>query len=201
MLSLTAFLNLLPGIKPLKARHLILEGSLLTKEQSADIRMRDLNIFDMVLEVGPDAAAAIIEAYKGGKLPMQKASLRPSSVPGAESYLADARRLREEIAERQRLEKAIHDPSVLTEADLSNYQLLDRVFIAVKGAGEGTLVLAGIQVTKSLTGYSSNSGKTTGWRVAFSWMGSDGRGRSIEKVPPEASNRRNDPDRNWGLYE
>lgn len=201
MLSLTVFLKLLPGIKPVKARHLILEGSLLTKEQRKDVRMRELNIFDTVLEVGPDAAAAIAEAYKAGKLPMQKASLPPSPIPEAESYLADAPRLRKEIAERLRLEQAIRDPSVLTEADLSNYQLLDRVFFAAKGAGEGTLVLAGIRVTKSLAGYSSNSGKTMGWRVTFSWTGSDGLGRSIEKVPPEASNRRNDPERNWGLYE
>ncbi|MER9365041.1 hypothetical protein NKI66_03500 [Mesorhizobium sp. M0518] len=201
MLSLTVFLNLLPGIKPLKARHLILEGLLLTSEQRKDIRMRDLNVFDTVLEVGPDAATAIIEAYQAGKLPMQKASLRPSSVPEAESYLADASRLREEIAERRRLERAVSDPSVLREADLSNYQLLDRVFFAAKGAGAGTLVLAGISVTKSLAGYSSNSGKTTGWRVSFSWTASDGQQRLIEKVPPEADNRRNDPERNWGLYD
>jgi hypothetical protein len=201
MLSLTVFLKLLPGIKPLKARHLILEGSLLTSEQRNDIRKRELNIFDTVLEVGPDAAEAIAEAYRAGKLPMQKASLRPSRIPEADSYLADAPRLRQEIAKRQRLERAVRDPSVLTEADLSNYQLLDRVFFAAKGAGEGTLELAGIPVTKSLAGYSSNSGKTTGWRVTFSWTGSDGIAQSIEKVPPEASNRRNDAERNWGLPE
>ncbi|TIU00755.1 MAG: hypothetical protein E5W55_02055 [Mesorhizobium sp.] len=201
MLSLTAFLKLLPGIKPLKARQLILEGSLLTPEQRKDIFMRDLNVFDTLLEVGPDAATAIVEAYKAGKLPMQKASLQPSAVPKAESYLADASRYRHEIEERRRLERAVSDPKILKESDLENYRLLDRLFFALKGLGDGTLVLAGIPVTKSLAGYSSNSGKTTGWRVSFSWTGSDGRGRLIEKVPPEASNRRNDPERNWGLYE
>ncbi|MER9585252.1 hypothetical protein [Mesorhizobium sp. M0276] len=201
MLSLTVFLNLLPDIKPLKARQLILEGSLLTDEQRQDIRMRDLNVFDTLLEVGPDAAAAIVEIYKAGKLPMQKASFRPAAVPEAEAYLADAPRYRAEIAERQRLERAVRDPSVLRESDLDNYRLLDRLFFALKGSGDGTLVLAGIIVTKSLVGYSSNSGKTTGWRVSFSWTASDGQKRLIEKVPPEADNRRNDPERNWGLHE
>ncbi|MDX8465736.1 hypothetical protein RFM26_08575 [Mesorhizobium sp. VK23B] len=132
---------------------------------------------------------------------MQKASLRPSAVHEAEAYLSEAPRHRQTIAERQRLKRALSDPSVLTESDLENYRLLDSVFFALKGPGEGTLVLAGIQVTKSLAGYSSNSGMTTGWQVTFSWTGSDGRGWLIKKVPSEASNRRNDPERNWGLYE
>jgi len=158
-------------------------------------------MLDVVQEVGPNAAAAIVEAYKAGKLPMQKTSLRPSAIPEAEAYLADAPRHRQTIAERRRLKRAISDPAVLIEADLDNYRLLDSLFLALRGQGVGKLVIAGITVTKGLAGYPSNSGKTTGWRVTFSWTGSDGRERLIEKVPPEASNRRNDPVRNWGLYE
>lgn len=199
MLSLTDFLTLLPGIKPSSARQLILHGSLLAPDQRRDIRMRDRNVFDTVLEVGPDAAAAIVEAYKLSQLPMQKASFLPTVTPEIEAYLADAPRHRLEIAERRRLDQAVGDPSLLKESDLENFRLLDRVFFAIKGAGDGTLVLAGIPVTKSLVGYSSNSGKTTGWGVTFSWKGSDGRVRSIEKVPPQASNRRNDPERDWEL--
>jgi hypothetical protein len=199
MLSLTDFLNLLPGIKPRSARRLILDGSVLTPEQRRDIRMRDRNVFDTVLEVGPDAAAAIVEAYRTGKLPMQKGALPLSANPDVEAYLADAPRHRREIAERQRLMQALRNPSVLKESDLEDYRLLEQLFFAIKGTGSGTLELAGISVTKSLVGYSSNSGKTTGWRVTFSWTASDGRRRSIEKVPPQAANRRNDPEREWGL--
>lgn len=54
---------------------------------------------------------------------MQKASLRPAALPEAEAYLADAPRYYHEIAERQRLERAVSDSSVLTESDLENYGL------------------------------------------------------------------------------
>tara|TARA_R110002020_G_scaffold25225_7_gene82123 strand:+ start:65 stop:670 length:606 start_codon:yes stop_codon:yes gene_type:complete len=201
MRSLKSFLGLLPGIKPLKARQLILGGSLLTPEERTDIHERDLSFLDTVLEVGPEAATAIVTAYKAGKLPLQTASLAPSEVLEAEAYLLDAPRLRLEIAERRRLEQAPSDPSVLTEADLDNYRLLDRLFFTLKGKGAGTLVLAGIPVSKRLTNYSSNSGKTSGWRVTFSWTGSDGCPRCLEKVPSEAHNRRNDPERDWGLHD
>jgi len=63
------------------------------------------------------------------------------------------------------------------------------------------MALAGITVQKQVIGYRSNSGKSTGWRVRFEWTGSDGQKRHSETIPPEADNRRNDPERNWGLYE
>lgn len=63
------------------------------------------------------------------------------------------------------------------------------------------MFLAGITVHKTVHAYKSNSGKSTGWLVRFSWTGSDGERRYSESVPPEADNRRNDPNRNWGLYE
>jgi hypothetical protein len=201
MLSLADFLSLLPGIRPRLARRLILDGPLLTPDQRRDIRMRDRNVLDTVLEVGPDAAAAIDDAYVAGNLSMQKGVLPLSAIPEVEAYLADAPRHRREIAERRRLDQAVRDPSVLKESDLEDYRLLEQLFFALKGAGSGTLELAGIPVTKSLVGYSSNSGKTTGWRVTYSWTGSDGRARFLEKTPLQASNRWNDPERDWGLHD
>ena len=201
MLTLKDFLRLLPGIKPLKTRQLILEGDLLNESQRRDIRDRNRSVIDLVVVVGPDAAAAIVAAYKAGQLPMKTANTRPTAVPLADAYLAQAPGHRDQIAERERLERAIKDPSVLEEADLDNYRLLDSLFFAIKGPGGGTLKLAGLKVTKRLTDYSSNSGKSKGWRVSFSWIGSDGSQHALEKVPPEANNRRNDPERNWGLHE
>lgn len=201
MLTLNDFLGLLPDIKPLKTRQLILDGDLLDAGQRRDIRDRNRSVVDLVMEVGPDAATAIVAAYKAGQLPMKTAKTRPSAVPEADAYLDKAPEHRRQIAERERLQQAIKDPSLLTEADLDNYRLLDSLFFAIKGPGSGTLELAGITVTKRITDYSSNSGKSRGWRVWFSWTGSDGRQHALEKVPPEAHNRRNDPERNWGLHE
>ncbi len=200
MRTLSNFLAALPGIRPIKARRLILQGDVLSKEARADIYCRNMSLLDTVVEVGPDAAAAILAAYKSGALPMQKKS-QPEPAPEAESYLARADEFRIEAAERRRKDLATKDPSVIVEADFTNHRLMDSVFFANIGPGSGTMVLAGIKVQKSVFSYRSNSGQSTGWLVRFDWTGSDGERHHCETVPPEASNRRNDPDRNWGLYE
>lgn len=200
MRSLTDFLAGLPGIMPIKARRLVLEGDLLSAVERSDIRSRDRSFLDLVLEVGPDAAAAILAAYKDERLPMKKGA-KPVDAPAAEAYLARADELRTQIAERERRERAVKDPSLITESDLTNHRLIDSVFIANIGTGSGSMALAGITVHKQVIGYRSNSGKSTGWAVRFDWIGSDGQKRHSETTPPEADNRRNDPDRNWGLYE
>lgn len=200
MRSLTDFLAGLPGIMPIKTRRLVLEGDLLSAAERSDIRSRDRSLLDLVLEVGPDAAAAILTAYKDGRLPMKKGA-KPAGASAAEAYLARADELRTQIAERERRERAIKDPSLIKESDLTNHRLIDSVFIANIGTGSSSMVLAGITVHKQVIGYRSNSGKNTGWAVRFDWIGSDGQKRHSDTTPPEADNRRNDPDRNWGLYE
>lgn len=200
MRSLTDFLADIPAIRPRKARRLILEGDLLTKAERADIRWREGGWLDTILEVGPDAAAGILAAYKAGRLPMKK-DAAPTDAPEAEAYLAQGDQLRKQIAERIRRERAINDPSLILESDLANHRLIDSVFIANIGPGSGSMVLAGITVHKHVVGHKSNSGKNSGWHVRFDWMGSDGKSRHSEAIPPEANNRRNDPDRNWGLPE
>ncbi|SNB72696.1 MULTISPECIES: hypothetical protein [unclassified Agrobacterium] len=200
MRSLTDFLAGLPGIMPIKTRKLVLEGGVLSKAERADIYMRERNWLDLVLEVGPDAAAAILSAYKDGRLPMKR-GCTPTDAPGAEAYLAEGDKLREQLAERGRREQAVKNLSLILERDLMDHRLIDSVFIANIGTGSGSMVLAGITVHKQVIGYKSNSGKSTGWRVRFDWTGSDGQPRHSETVPPEADNRRNDPDRNWGLHE
>jgi hypothetical protein len=200
MRSLTDFLASLPGIMPIKTRRLVLEGDLLSTANRADIRPRDRSFLDLVIEVGPDAAAAILAAYRDGHLPMKKGA-KPVDAPEAEAYLARGDELRKQLAERKRREQAVKDPSLISESDLTNHRLVDSVFIANIGTGSGSMVLAGITVHKQVLGYRSNSGKSTGWRVRFNWIGSDGQKRHSETIPPEADNRRNDPDRDWGLYE
>lgn len=197
MMSLTDFIDTLPNVMPRKVRKLILEGDLLSREERADIHHRE-SMFDFVVDVGPDAAGAILAAYHSGRLPLNR-GCKPEAAPRADAYLANSDELRKQIAEKRRRAAAIKDPSVLTEGDLSDHRLLDSVFIANHGPGSGTLTLAGIAVHKQVSGYKTNSGKNTGWRVRFDWVGSDGVARSSEVVPPEADNRRNDPDRDWGL--
>ena len=73
------------------------------------------------------------------------------------------------------------------------------MFFEAHGKGGGTLTLAGIPVTKAVVGHPTNSGKNVGYSVSFHWVGSDGVRRSSGRVAAEASNRRNDAERDWGL--
>lgn len=100
MRSLTDFLASLPGIMPIKTRRLVLEGDVLSKAERADIYIPERNWLDLVLEVGPDAAAAILLAYKNGRLPMKR-GCTPTNSPQAEAYLAEGDKLRKQLAERR----------------------------------------------------------------------------------------------------
>jgi hypothetical protein len=198
MRSLTDFLKGLPGVMPRKAYAAVLEGSLLTEAELADVHTRD-NLY-ATREVGPDAAAAILAAYRAGRLPMNARSI-PGEAPEAEAYLARRETLLAEIAERKRRSDASRDSSLVRETDFLDERFMDQIFHRHMGEGETSMTLAGIVVTKTLTRHPSNSGKSQGWSTTFSWTGSDGQRRSSGREAPEASNRRNDPDRNWGLHE
>lgn len=178
-----------------------MDGDLLSNEEMRDIFLRSDNILDTVYVVGPDAASAILAAYNAGKLPM-KPGEPVSEAPIAEQYLENVDSLRAQIAERRRKEACVNDMSLVEERDFFDNRLLDRIFWSNAPNGKGMLTLAGIEVTKTVQGYSSNSGKSNGYEVTFHWVGSDGVSRSSGTgKPSEAFNRRNDEARNWGLHE
>ena len=198
MRSLTDFLNDLPDVMTRKARAVVLQGDLLSKKEKADIHPRNQSLFDTVVVLGPDAAAAILAAYRNGRLPMQRGK-KPTNAARAEDYLTKSEELRKEISERLRRERAIGDPSLIVESDLTDQHLIDAVFIKNFGKGPGMMMLAGLAVSKTIAGYKTNSGKNVGWAVQFHWTGSDGQPRTTGRMPPEAENRRNDAARDWGL--
>jgi hypothetical protein len=201
MQSVSEFLKALPGVAPRKAYTLVMEGDLLSKELKRDLHPRSDSLFDLVTVVGPDAAAAILQAYKDGLLPMQRGKT-PSYASEAEVYVHDAEPLREEIRERKRRKDCVEDVSLVLESDFHDHHLMNRIFFKNFGPGQGSLTLAGIVVHKDIQSFSSNSGKTTGYESTFTWTGSDGIARSSGSgLPSEAFNRRNDEKRNWGLHE
>lgn len=201
MRSLTDFLRWLPGIAPRKAYTLVLGGNLLSKELRRDLHPRSDSLFDLVTVVGPEAAAAILQAYRDGRLPMQRGKT-VEDAPEAEAYVRDAEPLREEIRERKRRKDCVDDVSLVRESDFHDHHLMNSIFFKNAGPGPGRLTLAGIEVDKDIRGFSSNSGKTTGYESTFTWTGSDGVRRSSGSgLPSEAFNRRNDEERNWGLHE
>ncbi len=200
MLSLTDFIAYLPGVKPKLARTAILEGDILSKQDRGGIIYRNAYFADDVRLVSPDAAAAILAAYQAGKLPMNRGK-GVSEAPRATEYVNDEV-VREQFRERRRKEACLKDISLVKERDFTDNRLLDRIFFAHAPKGIRTLTLDGIDVMKDVRGYHTNSRKNTGYEVTFYWTGSDGQQRSSGTgKPPEAFNRANDPDRNWGLPE
>lgn len=201
MQSVSEFLKSLPGVAPRKAYTLVMEGDLLSKELKRDLHPRSDSLFDLVTVLGPDAAAAILQAYKDGMLPMQRGKT-PSHASEAEAYVNDAEPLREEIRERRRKKDCVDDVSLVRESDFHDHHLMNRIFFKNSGPGPGSLTLAGIVVSKDIRSFSSNSGKSTGYESTFTWTGSDGVAHSSGSgLPSEAFNRRNDENRNWGLHE
>ncbi len=201
MRSLTEFLKSLPGVMPIKAADAIYYDHVLSDEARRDIYARSSSYLDNVRLVGPDAAAALLAAYRDGRLPMKRGA-KVQEAPEAEAYVVEAEKWRAENAERRRREECLKNIALVRERDFADHRFMDGVFFAHLGKGGGMLTIAGIEVTKSLRGFSSNSRKTTGWQVTFSWTGSDGVRRSSgSELPPEAYNRGNDEERNWGLHE
>lgn len=84
--------------------------------------------------------------------------------------------------------------------DQFNYSLLNQIFWDRK-IKDGSLEIGGVTVTKHIRRVTSNSGKSADWTVVFSYVDAAGERHEFRKESRYSSNRRNDPDRNFGLYE
>lgn len=152
MRSLTDFLKGLPGVGPRKAYSLVLEGDLLSKELRRDLHPRSDSLFDLVTVVGPDAAAAILQAYRDGLLPMQRGKA-VKDAPEAEAYVHDVEPLREEIRERKRRKDCLDDVSLVQESDFLDHHLMNRIFFKNAGPGPGKLMtFQSLFILKGMTG-------------------------------------------------
>jgi hypothetical protein len=140
MRSLTDFLRWLPGVAPRKAYTLVMEGDLLSRELKRDLHPRNDSLFDLVTVVGPDAAAAILQAYKDGRLPMQRGKAVQDG-PEAEAYLRDAEPRRDEIRERKRRKDCVDDIGIVRESDFLDHHFMNRIFYKNAGSGPARLTL------------------------------------------------------------
>lgn len=225
LISLTDFIDHLPGIAPRKARRLIWPNDrerfelfvergkpddfdlrhyseILTPTEATDIHTFYHPYYASAkICIGPIAAAAILAAYTARRLPMKTKGTVPEVAPEAEAYVARRDELLAVIEDRSRRKRALDDPSLVLEKDLDDLSFLSDLFYR-HCKGSGSMTLDGITVSKTLHGpYKTNSGKNQSWSSYFTWTGSDGQKRSSGSTSPQASNRRNDPERNWGLPE
>lgn len=161
-------------------------------------------------KVTPEGAELLIRIYQAGLFELQaRKSIQEVSdeiikySQSRESILA--KQESDEIRRTEELKKKldlIEHPEKIKLEEFS-YKLLNEVFINRFGLGERVLsmMIGGILVTKSVTMFSSNSGKTRDSEVTFSWIAPDGQRKELKKGSIFANNRRNDSDRNWGLPE
>lgn len=159
-------------------------------------------------QTSPVGASMLIELYQAGALPSKGPVLAPMEPLLA--YAAHAltisdikavRRQEQEEIDSKLLAK-LNDPASIPVSDFT-YELLNRLFFFhhLKGVGDFNLDVGGISVTKTVLPYKSNSGKSVSYGVTFSWQSPDGVNKNLRSEAAFAGNRRNDPERNWGLHE
>lgn len=84
MVSIARFLSWLPNLRPVLAQRAILNG-VLGQACVEDLLRTNGIMGDEYLMVGPAAAAAIIDGYKAGKLPLKEGA-KPGKATRAEVY-------------------------------------------------------------------------------------------------------------------
>lgn len=191
-----------PDGEPLSA---VVGGKVVLLTELEEVKQED---YLSAFKTSPKGARLLLSLYADGVLPMNG----PPGDPDARlvSYAADGRAFREvHEAERARariLREAktalLSDPSGVSPESLTPELVNDFFFFHRKNKmGHETMRIGGIEVSRSVRLYKSNSGAHRGYSVELRWTGVDGVEVVHEQNTPYESNRRNDPDRNWGLPE
>lgn len=159
---------------------------------------------DSPARVTPEGAALLLRLYDAGLFELKLSHAGRGDPANLRAYAASrpallALAIRNEEARRAHAVLVKH-PERIAEADFT-YELLNHVFIEHYGLRGGTtrMEIGGLLVTKEVFTYPSNSGKSHDSKVTFSWVSQDGTTREFHKPSLFAGNRRNDPERNWGL--
>lgn len=167
---------------------------------------------DGAIETSPRGAQFLIELYLEGRLPTKREPMQPSEAllsyaRTGETFaeIFEARRLvqnasREADEEAKKTRYAA--PEKIPPSEFT-YGLLNELFFHHKKKGYWvfSMMVGGVEVTKTVSRYQSNSGKNSDASVTFSWTDPDGTPRKLEKTSKFEGNRRNDEARNWGLPE
>lgn len=184
-------------------RHVVLGGVIMTAAS-----FDGLHICHDPYRCSPDGAKILIELYKGGTFELKRKKDQieepydlikySESLPEIIEKHEAKSKGREEWLKRWR-EKASH-PESIKESEFEFY-LLASAFKEAKKKGCCSMVIGGIEVSKSVMKYRSNSGKSEDWDVSFCWTGSDGKTHSVAQESSYKNNRWNDIDRRLGFLD
>ncbi|SHF68210.1 hypothetical protein SAMN05444273_109114 [Litoreibacter ascidiaceicola] len=159
------------------------------------------------MRISPIGGRILKQLFEAGMIPQKRAG-SPKDLSELVEYVeteADFRakvevRIAAKEAYEYRIAEIAENPDCARADELSS-DLIDKVFLKRLGYRKfGTLHIAGLECHKDMTaGSLSNSGKTRySGQVYCYWLDAEGN-RQGDAVPETVRNRRNDPDRNWGL--
>ncbi|MEZ8400836.1 hypothetical protein AB6C85_22720 [Vibrio splendidus] len=190
-LTTYAFLRTLPSVKPKLALEYLLHLSpaRYPKDEFLHECYESGYWATEKIKISPSGAKFVLSLYEAGLLPMKHKTPQPyeGDYP-SDAAFADG--IKEEEEERQRYKEMLSDPSAITPDQLY-YTLLNDLFFHHDKSGDSQLSVGGIEVSKSVRRYSSNSGKTSDYEVTFTWQ-QDGEHHSVTKDSIHKGNRRND---------
>lgn len=175
----------------------------LTEADYNEIWIKKLSSYGETIIISPKGARILLKLYYNGDLILKKGE-KISKETGLQEYIDKEKYFAQKAEQLRRDDEykayLLENPEKIKESDFS-YGLLDKIFWKKFGAirGAESLILDGIEVTKSVSVYKSNSGKSQDSEVVFSWVDSNGKKQVIKKPSNFKENRRNDPDRDWGL--
>lgn len=230
-MTLFGALKCLPGVMPRKAKELIemaesdrnnrmivdtglekkeypyvIGNTQLTEAEYKEFWIETFTFYGSTIRTSPKGAYFLLKIYQNGDFPMRKGAL-VTNAPLLQEYIDREKEFEDRFAKAQRARERhkylVEHPGEIKESDFE-YKLLDDLFFKHCGPANHTsqkMNLDGIEVSKFVTGYRSNSGKSIDYLVVISWVGSDGELHRITKDSLYSENRRNDADRNWGLPE
>lgn len=159
--------------------------------------------------ISPAGARFLVRLYEAGASDVKGQRRAVSEELRAyclsEPALLERRRIEVEKAQRQaqantQEQVRLRDLASFREADFTA-PLVDRIFIANRGPGDGVLTIGGVKVSKINRRYASNSGKSSSWQVTFEWHDAAGAVQRRRISSAHEGNRRNDAARNWDVPE
>ncbi|MFY3163498.1 hypothetical protein ACOTFR_29005 [Achromobacter xylosoxidans] len=227
-LRLQDALQMLPNVQPNKARARIREwedellsqlvGSTDAAEEVEPVEVAGETLTLECLEelkhddgysaatISPNGAQILMRLYRAGGLPMKGPIETVHSKLAA--YAADNHSHRDLWMAENARHKAAQDsrhtllsnPNSIPLTSLTE-ELVNEVFFfhSKNHTGVETMMISGVEVTRTVSKYISNSGKTSGYEVTLEWIGKNGQPVVYKRDTPFSSNRRNDAKRNWGL--
>lgn len=178
----------------------------LTREEWKELWIEDLTLWGCTIRVSPKGAKILIRLYKNGDLTLKrgKAILQDTTklTDYANKEIYYQNQIQQLKLDDQRKRYLLEHPEEIQQGEFT-YNLLNELFIRKFGLTQEThtLVLDNIKITKQVTTYKSNSGKTSDSIVVISWIDLEGNINKLEKASIYQNNRRNDEKRNWGLPE